>query len=103
MTLWAQLLIAVVLAGGAYVWGRIDGSHSAAAKQLDAVLDAQAEQTKQAEKLQRTLDRLPKSEGAIREIVRENPSKCVRPPAVAKRVQQAIRAANAARALPAHP
>ena len=69
-------------------------------KQLDQVLDGVADSNKRAEKLQKTLDRLPKSEGKVREIVRDNPSGCVLPPAVVDGLREAIRSANAARALP---
>lgn len=84
-------------------WGRADGADRAAkllSKQVDAVLAEQAEDRKRAEKLQKTLDRLPKSEGKVREIVRDNPSGCVLPPAVVDGLREAIRSANAARALP---
>jgi hypothetical protein len=107
-----RLAIAVVLfcawsALALYIghqWGRADGADRAAkllSKQMDAVLAEQAEDRKRAEKLQRTLDRLPKSEGKVREIVRDNPSGCVLPPAVVDGLREAIRSANSARALPA--
>jgi hypothetical protein len=102
------LLIAwsAALAFLGYQWGRTAGSSREAAllsKQVDAVRSEQAEQAKRAEKLQKTLDRLPKSEGKVREIVRDNPSGCVLPPAVVDGLREAIRSANAARALPSNP
>jgi hypothetical protein len=85
-------------------WGRADGADRATkllSKQMDAVLAEREADRKAREKLQRTLDRLPRSQGVIREVVRENPSGCVLPPAVVDGLREAIRKANASRALPA--
>lgn len=84
-------------------WGRADGADRAAkllSKQVDAVLAEQAEDRKRAEKLQKTLDRLPRSQGVIREVVREHPSGCVLDPAVVDSLREAIRKANASRKVP---
>ncbi|HEY5849626.1 MAG TPA: hypothetical protein VIT62_02495 [Lysobacter sp.] len=89
-----------------YQWSRAKSASresSALSKQLDQVLDEQDQDRKDRKKLQDTLDRLPRSQGVIREVVRENPSNCVLPPAVVDSLQDAIRKANAARALPANP
>lgn len=72
-------------------------------KQLDQVLDEQAQDRKDRKKLQDTLDKLPRSQGKVRDAVRQAPSNCVLPPAVADSLREAIDQANAARALPAHP
>lgn len=105
----AAALSIALFASGWYLGGikaRGDAAASErdhAAKKLDEILDAQKAEQKRSEKLQRTLDKLPKSEGAIRETVSDNPAGCERPAAVAKRVQQAIREANASREMPANP
>lgn len=100
------LLIAwsAALAFLGYQWGRTAGSSREAAqlsKQMDAVLAERDADRKAREKLQKTLDRLPRSQGVIREVVRENPSGCVLPPAVVDGLREAVRKANASRALPA--
>lgn len=87
-------------------WGRADGADRAAkllSKQVDAVLAEQAEDRKRAEKLQKTLDKLPRSQGKVRDAVTKSPSDCVLSPDVAASLREAISAANAARALPANP
>ena len=102
----AAALLAVWSAVLSYLVWHAALSHAAGrerdlmAKQLDKVLDEQAQDRKRAEKLQKTLDRLPKSEGKVREIVRDNPSGCVLPPAVVDGLREAIRQGNSARALP---
>jgi type VI protein secretion system component VasK len=102
----ALILLIAVFALGWYsgaLAGRLGKANAAqkqATEQLDKVLASLGEQNKRAEKLQKTLDRLPKSEGRVREIVRDNPSGCVLPPAVVDGLREAIRSANAARALP---
>lgn len=102
----AAVLFAVTFASGLYLgkqWGRTAGVSREAAllsKQMDAVLAEQAEDRKRSIALQKKLDRLPRSQGVIREVVRENPSGCVLPPAVADGLREAIRKANASRALP---
>jgi hypothetical protein len=98
LIVWSAVLLYLGFQGG-----RASGAAREASllsKQMDAVLSEQAEQAKRAEKLQKTLDRLPKSEGKVREIVRDNPSGCMLPPAVVDGLREAIRSANAARALP---
>lgn len=109
-----KVVIAVVLLGAVFALGWYSGSLSGrltasnrsadlALKQLDQVLDEQAQDRKRAEKLQKTLDRLPRSQGVIREVVRENPSGCELPAAVADKLREAIRKANASREMPADP
>ncbi|MET3929565.1 DNA topoisomerase VI subunit B [Lysobacter sp. OAE881] len=102
----ALVLAAVLFASGWYMGalsgrlGKANAEQRIAAQKLDEVLTAQQDDKKRAEKLQKTLDRLPKSEGKVREIVRENPSKCDRPVVVAERVREAAREANRAREMP---
>lgn len=102
-------LFLVTFACGLYLghsWGRADGADRASkllSKQMDAVLAEQAEDRKRDEKLQKALDKLPRSQGVIREVVRENPSGCVLPPAVVDGLRDAIRKANASRKVPANP
>lgn len=102
----ALILLIAAFALGWYS-GSLSGRLTAANRSADLALkelqdakDRDAEQAKRAEKLQKTLDRLPKSEGKVREIVRENPSKCDRPAAVSERVREAAREANSAREMP---
>lgn len=95
---WSALLLY-----GGHQWGRADGADRASkllAKQMDAVLAGQAEDRKRAEKLQKTLDRLPKAEKKQRDLVRANPAGCDRPAPVADGLQDAVDKANASRALP---
>lgn len=105
----ALILLAAAFALGWYsgsLSGRLTAANRSAdlaLKELDKVLDGQKEANKRAEKLQKALDRLPRSQGVIREVVRENPSNCELPAAVADKLREAIRKANAARALPADP
>jgi predicted negative regulator of RcsB-dependent stress response len=89
-----------------YQWSRARSASRASSvlsKQLDQVLDEQAQDRKRAEKLQESLDKLPRSQGKVRDAVRQAPSNCVLPPAVADSLREAIDSANRARALPAHP
>lgn len=103
------LLLALSL-GAAWMY-RLGGEHARAecakrerdqiAKQLDDIQKSQAEDKKRAERLQKTIDALPKSEGAMREIVRNNPAPCDMPKPVADGLRGAIDSANRARAVPA--
>jgi septal ring factor EnvC (AmiA/AmiB activator) len=70
------------------------------AKQVDEILAEQAQDRKRAERLQKTLDRMPRPSNKIREVVRDNPSGCVLPPAVVDGVLHAIREGNAVRKMP---
>lgn len=83
--------------------GKANAAQKQATEQLDKVLASLGEQNKRAEKLQKTLDRLPKSEGKQRDVVRANPAKCDRPAPVADGLQDAVREANRSRALPVDP
>lgn len=111
--MWAQAKIYVVAAllivtfvGGWYFGalsgrlGKANAEQRIAAQKLDEALKAQQDDKKRAEKLQKTLDALPKAEKKQRDLVRGNPSKCDRPAAVADGLQDARNKANAARALP---
>jgi hypothetical protein len=102
----AAVLLIVTFAGGWYFGalsgrlGKANAEQKALSERLQMVLDGQQEATRRAEKLQKTLDRLPKSEGKVREVVRQNPAKCDRPVVVAERVREAAREANRAREMP---
>jgi hypothetical protein len=102
-------LLVVTFAAGLFLgakWQKANGSSREVAfmaDQLQKVRDEQAEDRKRAEKLQKTLDRLPKSEGKQRDVVRANPAKCDRPAPVADGLQDAVREANRSRALPVDP
>lgn len=102
----ALILLAAVFALGWYS-GSLSGRLTAANRsadlaldQLDRVIAEQKLDREDRKKLQKTLDRLPKSEGKVREVVRQNPAKCDRPAAVSERVREAAREANAAREMP---
>lgn len=105
----AAVLLIVTFAGGWYFGaisgrlGKANAEQRIAAQKLDEVLKAQQDDKKRAEKLQKTLDRLPKSEGKQRDVVRANPAKCDRPAPVAGGLQDAVREANRSRALPVDP
>lgn len=97
------ILLVVFLAvyGGGAFW--LGGEHTrkvAAQDKLDSVIYFLDDAQKRQEKLQRTLDNLPKSEGTIREIVRQNPAPCVMPKPVADGLHEAVDKANAARKMP---
>lgn len=84
------------------LWQHADGEiakrEAVVAKSQVMAVEAANERARQ---LQRALDSLPKAEGKIREIVRDNPAACERPKPVADGLSEAIRAANAARKVPA--
>lgn len=110
LRIWIGLAMIVATFASGFYLGGIQARGAAAArerdqmaKQLDDVLRGQAEDKKRAENLQRTLDALPRSQGVIREVVHDNPSGCVLPPAVVDSLREAIRKGNAARALPTDP
>lgn len=75
--------------------------HKLIASMAKAQVAAQLEANERAADLQRRLDSLPKAEEPIREVVRQNPAVCDRPLPVADGLSEAIRAANAARKVPA--
>lgn len=79
---------------------RLADCQKAAAK---AVIAAQEESNKRAAKLQRKIDALPKAEGKIADVVRENPSACERPAVVSDSLRAATREANAARKVSTDP
>ena len=98
LIVWSAVLLYLGFQGG-----RASGAAREASllsKQMDAVLSEQAEQAKRAEKLQKTLDRMPRPSNTIREVVRENPSGCVLAPAVVDSLREAIREGNGARKVP---
>ena len=66
-------------------------------KHLKAEQSLQDAAVKRAAALQKRLDNLPRAEGRIREVVRQNPAPCNRPVPVADSLREAIREANAAR------
>lgn len=108
--MWAQAkiyvavgLLIVTFAGGWYFGalsgrlGKANAEQRITAQKLDEVLKARQDDKKRAEKLQKTLDGLPKSEGKVREIIRENPSGCRFPGPVHDGLREAIRSGNASR------
>lgn len=105
---WIKVGIAVAaLAAAGYAGYSLKGMACALAatteenSRLTELVGAYNHERERAEELQRRLDALPKSEDRIREVVRENPAVCDRPVPVADSLREAIRAANAARAMPA--
>jgi hypothetical protein len=105
LLVWSALLLCSGLYVGALAGrlGKANAEQRATADKLKAVLDGQSEANRRAEKLQKTLDRLPKSEGKQRDVVRANPAKCDRPAPVADGLRDAVREANRSRALPVDP
>jgi ABC-type sugar transport system substrate-binding protein len=105
----AAALIIAVFASGWYLGGIRERGVSAAkerdqlAQQVDEILAEQAQDRKRAERLQKTLDKLPRSQGKIREVVTQNPSGCVLSPAVVDSLREAIGKANASREMSANP
>lgn len=95
---WGVALVAIVLA---FRWAYGLGYDAAELQHLKAEQSLIAESAKRAKALQKRLDKLPRAEGRIREIVRQYPAPCERPAPVADGLRKAIREANAARALPA--
>jgi len=97
------LLCGLLLLGswvGAFWLG---GEHSrkvAAKDKLDSVLTIMQESQKQQKELQDKIDKLPKSETTIREIVRQNPAPFARPEPVSDGLREAIDKANSARKVP---
>lgn len=101
---WAALALLLAGYGGGAFW--LGGEHSrkvAAKTQLDSVLAIVEESQKAQKKLQETIDKLPKSENTIREIVRTHPAPCERPKPVADGLREAIDKANSARKVSSHP
>lgn len=105
---YARALIAIALFVAGFWLGGIQARGASAArerdqvsKQLDEIQKAQDEDKRRAERLQKTIDALPKSEGTIREIVRENPAPCDMPAPVADGLHGAVNSANRARKVPA--
>lgn len=100
---------AALLCSGLYVGalagrlGKANAEQKTTAAKLKEVLDGQAVAEKRQKAIQNKLDKLPRSQGVIREIVRENPSGCVLPPAVVDSLRDSIRKANASRKVPANP
>jgi hypothetical protein len=100
---------AALLCSGWYAGG-LSGRLTAANRSADLALEKleaserrEAEQIRIAKATQKKLDKLPRSQGVIREVIRENPSGCELPAAVADKLREAIRKANASREMPADP
>ena len=90
------LIVVLALSHGGVFW--LGGEHArkvAAQDKLDTVINFLDDSQKRQAKLQRTLDHLPKSEGTIREIVRQNPAPCVMPKPVSDGLREAVDKANA--------
>lgn len=105
----ALALAAVLFASGWYMGalsgrlGKANAAQKMATEQLDKIIKEQGADREDRKKLQKTLDGLPKSEGKVREVVRQNPAKCARPAAVADSVQAAIDSSNTARKVSGNP
>lgn len=95
----ALILLAAAFALGWYS-GSLSGRLTAANRSADLALTALDEIKDGQKRLQTKLDKLPRSEGKIREVVRTNPARCERPAAVSERVRESAREANAARKMP---
>lgn len=98
---WALLLLFV----GGYTVGVfwLGGEHArkvAANDQLKAVFDIVKDSQQRQQKLQEALDKLPKAEKTINEIVHKNPSPCERPKPLDDGLREAIDKANRARKMP---
>lgn len=104
----AVVVLILLSAGGAWLYRA--GGNAERVKCMAAQAKAQAayvaaleaeraQAAEQAARLQRMLDRLPKAEGKTNEVVAANPATCERPAAVADSLSEAVRAANAARAV----
>lgn len=100
---------AAMLCSGLYVGalagrlGKANAEQKATSKRLDEVLGGLSEAEKRQKAIQKKLDKAPRSQEVIREVIRENPSGCELPAAVADRLREAIRKANASREMPADP
>lgn len=105
----ALLMVAVIFGAGLFLgmkWQTANRAGEAIAQandRLASVMAAQKAANESAAKLQKTLDRLPRAEKKVNDAVRDNPSNCDRPAAVADSLQAGVREANAARALPGDP
>lgn len=98
---WAFVALLLAGYGGGAFW--LGGEHSrkvAAKDKLDSVLAIVQDSTERQKKLQKTIDKLPKSETTIRESVRSHPAPCERPVPVADGLREAIDKANSARKVP---
>jgi len=95
---WGAVAIAIALC---FRWAYGLGYDAADLKHLKAEQSLVAEAARRTAALQKKLDALPRSEGRIREVVRENPATCDRPEPVADSLRDAINRANAARKVPA--
>ena len=97
---WGIALIVVALLCR---WFYGQGYDAAELQHLKAEQAIVADAVRRNAALQRKLDALPRSEERIREVVRNNPAPCDRPEPVTDSLREAIREANAARAVPADP
>lgn len=103
-SLYANAALLILALTFAAMWQyEVARKHKALSALGKAQVAAVIEANKHAAELQKVLDTLPKAEESIREVVRDNPAKCDRPAPVAKRLREAIRAANAAGAVPGNP
>lgn len=103
------VLVLLIFGAGIFLgrqWATADHAADAikrAGDELEAVKQAAAENNEQVARLQKLLDRLPRIEQKVNDAVRDNPSNCPRPPAVADSLQAGVREANAARKVPGDP
>lgn len=101
-----KAIVAVILLAGAtwlgWEWRDRSADAQIAKIERDAARAAIKANEEQARAIAEAVAKVPRSEPKIREVVRANPSTCVRPAAVADSLQAAVREANAARAVSAH-
>lgn len=113
MTGWRALasvvLMLLIFATGLFFGRKWEAGNQAAdaikraADELESVKQAAEQNNERVAKLQRTLDRLPKTEKRVNDAVRDNPSNCHRPEPVADSLQAGVREANAARKVSGDP
>ena len=102
MSIKALILVSLIVAwtAGIFWLGGEHGRKKVAETKMDQAITMLQESAKQQHALQKKLDTLPKAEGIIREIVRDNPANCSMPQPVVDGLQGAIDKANAARKVP---
>ncbi|HEY5850868.1 MAG TPA: hypothetical protein VIT62_08915 [Lysobacter sp.] len=104
---WIAVALSIALfASGLFLgakWSSANGANRAVTLMADQLAEAKAERVedrKKIDRLQKTLDKLPKLERKHADVVRANPAGCDRSAPVADSLQDGIDKANASRALP---
>lgn len=102
--LWVKaLIIGAAVAGYSCGIFWLGGEHArkvAAKDKLDDVLNIVVDTQKKQKDLQESINKMPRSEKTIREIVRQNPAPCPMPKPVSDGLREAIGKANASRKMP---